>query len=81
MQKSKSTYTSLVQLEDNEADKSFVPAMLESRAVTAEQAAFEKAKVFDVGARNNATIDETNAFKDAVNLHTKESRYLFSEYY
>jgi hypothetical protein len=40
MQKSKSTYTSLVQLEDNEADKSFVPAMLESRAVTAEQAAF-----------------------------------------
>ena len=42
MQKSKSTYTSLLQLEDNEADKSFVPALAESRAVTAEQAAFEK---------------------------------------
>jgi hypothetical protein len=81
MQKSKSTYTSLVQLEDNEADKSFVPAMLTSRAVTAEQAAFETAKVYDVGSRNNATIAETNAFKDAVNLNTKESRYNFSNYY
>jgi hypothetical protein len=81
MQKSKSTYTSLVQLGDNEADKSFVPAMLESRSVTAEQAAFEKAKVADVWARNNATVDATNAFKDAVNLNTKESRYNFSTYY
>ena len=81
MQKSKSTYTSLVQLEDNEADKSFVPALAEARAVTATQAAFEKAKVADVKARNDATVAETNAYKDAVNLHTKESRYLFSDYY
>ena len=55
--------------------------MLESRAVTAEQAAFEKAKVADVKARNEATTAETNAFKDAVNLNTKESRYVFSNYY
>jgi len=70
MQKSKSTYTSLVQLGDNEADKSFVPALAEARAVTAQQAAFEKAVVYDIGSRNNATIDATKAFKDAVNLKT-----------
>ena len=81
MQKSKSTYTSLVQLADNEADKSFVPGLAEARAVTAQQAAFEKAVVFDIGSRNNATIAETNAFKDAVNLNTKESRWNFSDYY
>jgi len=35
MPKAYQTYTSLVQLEDNEADKSFVPALAEARAVTA----------------------------------------------
>ena len=81
MQKSKTTYTSLVQLGDNEADKSFVPAMVESRAVAAEQDRFMKEKTYNISLANNNTIDATNAFKDAVNLNTKESRYIFSDYY
>jgi len=81
MPKSQQQYTSLLQLEDNEADKSFVPSMLVSRKVTATQAAFEKAKVADVEARNDANVKETNDFKNAVNLHTKQSRWNFSDYY
>jgi hypothetical protein len=35
LDKSKTLYTSLVQLEDNEADKSFVPSKAAASAVTA----------------------------------------------
>jgi hypothetical protein len=80
LDKSKTLYTSLAQLEDNEADKSFVPSKAAASAVTSAQQAFEAAKTADVAARNAKNVADTNAFKDAVNLHTKESRWNFVNY-
>jgi hypothetical protein len=71
LDKSKTLYTALVQLGDNEADKSFVPAKAAAASVTSAQQAFEAKKTADVAARNDANTAETDAFKNAVNLNTK----------
>jgi multidrug efflux pump subunit AcrA (membrane-fusion protein) len=66
LDKSKTLYTSLAQLEDNEADKSFVPSKAAASAVTSAQQAFEAAKTADVAARNAANTAEADALKEKV---------------